>query len=121
MAQTYTILGLTEFGVPSGNYDGSSLDWTSNPLQAADYYRGRGSSTQTVTFRLDDFEGRIVVEATLDSDADSAVWFNTFEIGDPEVPLSDYHPATIQGNFCWLRIRVELFEAGTIQFITVTY
>jgi len=120
MAQTYTILGVTEFGVPSGNYDGSSQNWTSDAAQAADYYRGRGSSTQTVTFRLTGFVGRIVLEATLDSDADNATWFDTYDIGDSTV-LTDYHPVTIPGNFTWMRVRVEFFDAGTIEFVTITY
>jgi hypothetical protein len=121
MAQTYTVLGTTEHGVPSGNYDGSSQDWTSDPVQAADYYRGRGSSTQTVIFRLDSFVGRIVMEATLDSEAQDASWFEIYSIGDPVVPLTDYHPATIAGNFVWVRARVELFEDGVIQFVTISY
>jgi hypothetical protein len=121
MAQTYTILGTTEHGVPSGNYDGSSQDWTSDPVQAADYYRGRGSSTQTVTFRLDNFVGRIVLEATLDSESSAATWFSTYTIGDPVTPLTDYHPVNIPGNFVWVRARVELFDQGTIQFVTIAY
>lgn len=121
MAQTYTILGQTVFGTPSGNYDGSSLDWASDPVQAADYYRGRGSSTQTVTFSLTGFVGRIILEATLDSEPTGATWFETFDIGDPVVPLTDYHPQTVSGNFVWMRVRVELFDAGTINYINITY
>ena len=121
MAQTYQLLATTEFGVPSGNYDGSSQDWASDAVQAADYYRGRGSSTQTVTFSLDQFVGRIVLEATLDFDPQDAVWFETFRIGDPVVPLTDYHPQTVPGNFVWMRARVELFDAGTINYINITY
>lgn len=120
MAQTYTILSNVQHGVPSGNYDGSSQDWASDPAQAADYYRGRGSSTQTVTFALEGFVGRIVLEATLDTESPSATWFETFAIGDTE-PLTDYQPITLPGNFVWMRARVELFEAGTIQAITITY
>ena len=59
MSQTQTILATTVYGQASGNYDGSSQDWYSDPAQAADYYRGRGG-LQTVTFSLDQFEGRIV-------------------------------------------------------------
>jgi hypothetical protein len=120
MAQTYTLLATTEFGVPSDNYDGSSLNWYSDPVQSADYYRGRGSM-QTITFELNNFRGRCVVEATLDTDSDNATWFDTYTIGDPVVPLTDRHPETIIGNFVWIRIRVELFESGTIEYINITY
>ncbi len=46
-----TILDTTVYGTPSGNYDGSSQDWLSDPVKAANYYRGQGS-IQTVTFRV---------------------------------------------------------------------
>lgn len=121
MAQTYTVLATTQHGVPSGNYDGSSQDWTSDPAQAADYYRGRGSSTQTVTFTVTDFVGRMVLEATLDSEPPGATWFEIYSLGDAVLPLTDRHPATIPGNFVWVRARIELFEAGTIDSITITY
>lgn len=121
MAQTYTLLAATEYGVPAGNYDGSSQNWTSEPVQAADYYRGRGSSTQTVTFSLAGFDGRIILEATLDTEPTDAAWFETYRIGDPGTPLSDFHPQTVPGNFVWMRVRVELFDAGTISYINITY
>lgn len=121
MAQTYTILSQTVHGVPSGNYDGSSQDWASDPVEAADYYRNRGSSTQTVTIDVADFVGSIVIEASLDTESDQAIWFELTRFGDSETPITDRRPETILGNFVWLRARVELFEAGTINFITATY
>lgn len=120
MAQTYTLLGTTVHGQPSGNYDGSSMDWASDPVQAADYYRGRGG-VQTVTFSLDGFQGRCILEATLDTEPDAAAWFETYRIGDPLVPLTDYRPESVVGNFVWMRVRVELFEAGTINYVNITY
>jgi hypothetical protein len=118
---TEIILGSTDYGTPAGNYDGSSQDWVSPAAKAANYYRGRGG-LQTVTFSVAAFEGTMHVEATLDSDADNAVWFDTFVYGDGStIPLTDYHPATITGNFTWLRIRVEGFSGGTINSVTVTY
>lgn len=118
---TQTILATTEYGVPSGNYDGSSQDWLSDAVQAADYYRGRGS-VQTVTFQVTDFEGIMYVEATLDSVPDSAAWFRTYTFGDGSTtPLTDYHPASIQGNFTWMRVRIEGFSGGIINSVTITY
>lgn len=121
MTQTVTILSNVEYGVPSGNYDGSSLDWYSPAVQAADYYQGRGSGTQTYVVSVNNFRGRLVFEATLDTDADSAEWFDLFEYGDISSTITDYHPRSVQGNFTWTRIRVELFESGTVNFVTVTY
>ena len=44
---TLTILGYTQHGVPSGNYDGSSLEFDSDGAKGVGYYRGQGS-IQTV-------------------------------------------------------------------------
>jgi hypothetical protein len=118
---TETIIDTTEYGVPSGNYDGSSQDWFSVARLASGYYRGQGG-VQTVLFQVTGFEGILVLEATLDSDADSASWFETFTYGDGSTtPLTDYHPATVTGNFTWMRVRVEGFSGGTINTITITY
>jgi hypothetical protein len=116
-----TILDTTVYGTPSGNYDGSSQDWISDAVKAANYYRGYGS-IQTVLFSVTEFEGDIRLEATLDSDPDSAAWFETFIYGDgSSIPLTDYHPESIQGNFTWMRVRVEGFSGGTINAVTITY
>ena len=119
MAQTYIILGTTVHGQPSGNYDGSSQDWVSDAQRAADYYRGRGG-LQTVTVNVTEFVGRLVLEATLDTDSNTATWFTTAAY-ESDSTYTDRHPITIRGNFTWMRVRVELFEAGTIDSVTITY
>lgn len=116
-----TILTTTEYGVPSGNYDGSSQDWSSDPVKAANYYRGQGF-IQTVTFSVTGFEGTMTVEATLDADPADATWFETFTYGDGStIPLTDYHPEAILGNFTWMRIKVTGFSGGTINSVTIAY
>ena len=118
---TQTILDTTEYGVPSGNYDGSSQDWASDGVTAANYYRGRGG-VQTVTFSVDAFEGVMYLEGCLDFDPVQADWFVTYVYGDGStIPLSDYHPETVTGNFTWMRVRVEGFSGGTINSVTITY
>lgn len=118
---TETILDTTEYGVPSGNYDGSSQDWFSSAVKAANYYRGQGN-LQTIKFDVTEFEGDIILEATLDADAESAIWFTTFTYGDGStMPLTDYHPTNVLGNFTWMRVRVEGFSGGTINSVTITY
>lgn len=118
---TETILATTVYGTPSGNYDGSSQDWFSDAVKAANYYRGQGS-VQTVLFSVQDFEGTLHLEATLDSNPSDAAWFSTFVYGDGSTtPLTDYHPESIVGNFTWMRIRVEGFAGGTINTVTITY
>ena len=118
---TQALLNTTVYGTPSGNYDGSSQDWVSDAVKAANYYRGQGS-VQTVIFSVTGFEGIMRLEATLDSNPEQATWFETFVYGDGSTtPLTDYHPATITGNFTWMRLRIEGFSGGTINSVTITY
>ena len=42
---TVTLLENIVEGIPSGNYDGSSLDFSSDPVEAAGYYQGFGNIT----------------------------------------------------------------------------
>jgi hypothetical protein len=120
MITTETILSNVQHGVPSGNYDGSSQDWYSDAVQAANYYRGRGG-LQTMTVRITDFVGRIRVEATLDTVAETAHWFEIWALGDPLHPTTDYHPETITGNFVWIRVNVLGFDGGIIDSVTISY
>jgi hypothetical protein len=120
MITTETLLANIEHGVPSGRYDGSSQDWYSDSVQAANYYRGRGG-LQTLTFRVTDFVGRIRIEATLDTVAETAHWFEIGAYGDPLHPTTDYHPETLQGNFVWIRLNILAFDAGTINSVTISY
>ena len=116
---TKTVLGTTVYGEPSGNYDGSSQDWYSDSVTAANYYRGRGG-VQTITFSLLDFVGTMVLEACLDADPAAANWFTTFTYSS-NAPGSYLFPETITGNFTWMRVRVEGFDDGTITSVTITY
>ena len=120
MITTETILGTTVHGTPAGNYDGSSQDWFSDAVKAADYYRGRGG-LQTIKFDLNGFQGRMTLQATLHSDAPNANWFTTYELDATVVPVTDIIPQTVLGNFTWMRVEITGFEAGTINSITITY
>ncbi len=117
---TTTLLTAVTHGTPSGNYDGSSQDWFSDAVKAADYYRGRGG-VQTMGFSVTGFQGTITIEATLDTDPDSAAWFSTLVYGDASTVTTQNISESVVGNFTWLRARVERFEAGVINTVTATY
>jgi hypothetical protein len=120
---TFTTQPLLEnviYGTASGNYDGSSQDWYSDPVPAANYYGGQGN-LQTITYRVTGFTGRIVMQASLNDLVDQAHWFDIDTYDRSDEIITDYHPVSITGNFTWLRARVELFDSGQIQFITVSY
>lgn len=117
---TLTILENVVFGNASGNYDGSSQLFYSNAVPAANYYAGNGSF-QTLRYNLEDFVGKITVEATLNDLPEQAQWFSISERGDGVTPDSGITGTTVNGNFSWIRARVEAFDAGTIVSLTVSY
>lgn len=119
---TKTILGTTVYGVPSGNYDGSSQDFVSDAAQASAYYLGR-VGVQTVIFRVTDFSGQIVLQGTLDDEPTTSSWSTLYEYGESSTAsvITDYHPVGITGNFTWLRAQVLAFDAGTIDSVTAIY
>ena len=118
---TETLLARTEYGVPSGNYDGSSADFYGDPKPAVNYYRGRGP-LQTVIYDFSGFVGEIVVEATLDADPVEAVWVSVDVIGaDSSTQFSGRYTTNLKGNYTWLRVHVVDFSDNIINSITVTY
>ena len=113
------LLPQTVYGTPSGNYDGSSLAFESDPVRAANYYGGQGS-IQTATIRTTDFVGNVVLQATLnDQPSIQAAWFNVDTFDSPSAS-SGIDGRTVVGNFTFIRARVDGFEAGSIS-ITLTY
>jgi hypothetical protein len=127
--RSYTLLPLTIYGHPSGNYDGSSNNFYSDPVKAVNYYRGQGA-VETVWFNLENFQGQITIEANLDQDpGDSTIdtpyqrlnWFAVGSFGDLSSTVTDYYPLVLTGNYTWLRARVQGFDNGTIRAITLVY
>lgn len=115
-----TILGETTVGTPSGNYDGSTDHFISDVVKAVDYYQGQGS-LQTVFIRVTDFEGVITLQATLDYNADLANWFDVSEYTSGDGAITDYYPVNLTGNFVWMRAVITNFNAGTINFVNISY
>ena len=114
------LLNRTVYGEASGNYDGSSQDWLSDSVTAANYYGGQGS-VQTITYQLNGFVGIITMRATLNDSQESAPWFTIATFGDGSTPDSGIIPVTVIGNFSWIQAEITEFSAGTIGSITVAY
>lgn len=118
---TVVLIPETTYGIPSGNYDGSSLDFYGNPGPAANYYLGRGS-LQTLFYRFDGFTGGVSIEATLDQDPDTATWIEIDSFGsDYSTQWSGVYSSNVNGNFTWLRARVTDFSDGRINLISAVY
>ena len=118
---TLELLPTTTYGTPSGNYDGSSQDWSGDRQQAANYYGGFGG-LQTIAYSLNGFQGRIKIEATLDSDPTTdAAWFKVNEFDSTSTTTTNNFSVNITGNFTWIRANVEDFDAGTITKLYMSY
>jgi hypothetical protein len=120
---TLPLLESTVNGIPSGNYDGSSLDFVGNAQIAVNYYGGQGS-IQTVTISVTNFTGDVRLEATLNDslavNTDQAYWFEVDQYLRL-LPTTQIYPVTLTGNFTYMRARILDFETGTINAITITY
>lgn len=118
---TLQLLPTTSWGTPSGNYDGSSQDWSGEDQQAANYYGGFGG-LQTVAFFLNGFQGKINIEASLESaPATDEEWFKVYEFDSNSSPTTDNFSTNITGNFTWLRANVKDFSQGTITKLMLSY
>jgi hypothetical protein len=115
------ILPSTTYGVPSGKYDGSSQDWFSDSVIAANYYGGYRSN-QTFITDLSLFSGKITLQGTLNSPEYGADWFDIVTYNYIDSPdITEVLTENSIGNFVWLRARIEGFTTGTINSITVSY
>jgi hypothetical protein len=121
ITQDLALLPLTVYGTPSGNYDGSSdTDFAGERQKAVNYYR-RTTGTQSVRFQLENFDGAITIQATLDADpTQDAEWFDVYTLPDTPPVTTDVSIA-IKGNFTWMRAHVQGFVGGTITSVTITY
>ena len=115
---TVTLLPLTEYGVPSGNYDGSSLDFVGNAIPAANYYGGQGP-IQTFTYTFANLIANVTTQATLSDSPEQAAWFDVYNFATT-VNTSSTYASTVMGNFSWLRVAVTDFTSGNI-IVTATY
>ena len=113
------ILSNVVYGVPSGNYDGTSPSFNSNATPAVAYYAGQGS-IQTVNITLAGFSGNIKLQASLNDNSATQVWFDTGNVLTYS-NASSTTSETILGSFVWMRAQVTDFAAGTIANIIINY
>jgi hypothetical protein len=114
------LLPITTYGIPSGNYDGTSANFIGNAVPAASFYGGQGSA-QTAVIQTSGFVGVITIEATLNDWTQQAFWFPVDTYGNTTTPVTDTQALNMLGNFTWLRANVTAFTAGTINSANVVY
>ena len=113
--KTVTLIPSTTFGSAVGNYDGSSLSFTSDKHKGDGYY-GYADGVHTVAVFPTNLEATIQMQATLATDPAETDWFDVSNavLGDDSTAQSTATTFTFTGNFVWIRAKVTNFEAGTI-------
>jgi hypothetical protein len=120
MSQTTTLILLpqTTYQNP-GN--GAPYTVTGNTQPAAAYYLGN-RDLQTVNINLTNCTGNIVIQASLATAPVSTDWFNVYTLeanSEQNANASVY--TNIQGNFVYIRAKVEDFQQGIVNFVKLSY
>ena len=128
MSQATTLILLPQTAyVNPGN--GAPYTVTGNSQPAAAYYLGN-QDLQTVTYGLSNCTGNIVIEATLASTPSNADWFRVYELeananaasnSAPEIASNATAYTNIEGNFVYVRAKIEDFQGGVVNFVKVSY
>lgn len=91
------------------------------PQKAAAYYLGN-KNLQTVTWSFTTVKATMIIEASLANNPTSDDdWFVVYTLATGNNTLTQNGFTNIEGNFVWLRARVNPFDAGVIQYVKVTY
>jgi hypothetical protein len=128
MSQTTTLILLPETAyVNPGN--GASYTVTGNSQPAAAYYLGN-RDLQTVNTKLTNVTGNIVIEATLATTPTSTDWFNVYTLeanvnaaanSAPKIASNSSSYTNVEGNFVYIRAKIEDFNAGVLNYAKLSY
>lgn len=109
--------------------NGAPYTLTSNSQPAAAYYLGN-QDLQTLNLRLSGVTGNIVLEASLASIPSNTDWFKVYELeANANAPANSASYiasnaslySNVEGNFVYLRAKIEDFQGGTVNFVKVSY
>ena len=128
MSQATTLILLPETAyVNPGNGAPYTVTGTSNP--AAAYYLGN-RDLQTVAVKLTQVTGNIVIEASLATSPTSSDWFQVYMLEAnanaapntaPELASNASVYTNIEGNFVYMRAKIEDFNSGILHYVKLSY
>jgi hypothetical protein len=124
MSQTTTLILFPETAYQNpGN--GSPYTLTGESRPAAAYYLGN-QDLQTVNIKTSSCTANIVIQATLAATPTENDWFKVYELPiNTDTPsqnggnVSTY--TNIEGNFVYMRAKIEDFQNGVVQFVKLSY
>lgn len=123
---TLILLPQTAYNNP-GN--GAPYTVTGETQPAAAYYLGN-RDLQTVNIGLFNCSGNIVLEATLASSPSENDWFKVYELeananaaanSEPQIASNAKMYTNIEGNFVYMRAKIEDFNGGLVQYVKLSY
>jgi hypothetical protein len=113
MAQATTLQLLPQTTAPGTGVTGTAQ-------KAASYYRA-GKTMQTVTWSFTTVQATMYIEASLaDNPTSNNDWFVVYTLATGGT-LTQNSFTNIEGNYVWIRCRIDPFTSGVIQNIKVTY
>ena len=128
MSQATTLILLPETSyVNPGN--GAPYTVTGEFRPAAAYYLGN-RDLQTVAVKLSQVTGNIVIEASLATQPSNTDWFEVYKLeansnatpnSAPQLASNASVYTNIEGNFVYMRAKIEDFSYGTVQYVKLSY
>jgi len=109
--------------------NGAPYTVTGNSQPAAAYYLGN-QDLQTVNMKLSNCTGNIIIEASLATAPGSSDWFKVHELiananaapnSAPQLASNAAVYTNIQGNFVYMRAKIENLSGGTVQYVKLSY
>ena len=109
--------------------NGAPYTVTGNSQPAAAYYLGN-RDLQTVNIKLTNCTGNIVIQASLATSPVERDWFKVYMLeananatpnSAPQLASNASVYTNIEGNFVYMRAKVEDFQGGGVQFIKLSY
>jgi hypothetical protein len=128
MSQVTTLILLPQTAYQNpGN--GAPYTVTGNTEPAAAYILGN-QDLQTVNYGLSNCTGNIVIEATLASSPTDTDWFKVYELeananaasnSAPKIASNARAYTNIDGNFVYVRAKIEDFQGGIVNYVKISY
>ena len=128
MSQTTTLILLPETAYVNPGTS-SPYTVTGNGYPAAAYYLGN-KDLQTVNMKVTNCTGNIVIEASLATTPTSNDWFKVHELvananatpnTAPQIASNASVYTNINGNFVFMRAKIEAFQGGIVEFVKLSY
>ena len=102
---------------------------TGEKRPAAAYYLGN-KDLQTVNINTATLSGNVVIEASLATSPTEDDWFDVYQLtananatnnSAPKLASTTSVGVNIEGNFVWVRAKIEDFSGGAVQYVKVSY